>query len=396
MNLITNGTNFCGRYVLIGKSEQINKAATEIKAVKKDDVEFYPITCKDKKMAIVATNEDAFVLRDKKQENLNSAIREFCKDKKTFLSNVIKYIFGTDSDTLIVENDGLARFLMPSKSTNFDNGTTNSKYKSAETFVDGTIKSYSLRGNLCQIKKADGTIEYIGLDGTRTLIDPKNENKSAPKKTETKKEKESAPKEAKAPKSKKTKKAQPNITSVVIPNISLIPVPTTSGVCSPIETSQNVKPVKIIEVSTLPPLMPEYLQNEDEFDSKRRLIGRTFFDGTKANYHYVNDSREILFTSYSDGRIESSKGIADINTQTIRFPYKDGIWKVVDTKGQLKSFVFPDGTIKNYDRNENLTEKIYPNGKKELFTKEGKLYLIINPDGSYEDIKITYPRQKLY
>ncbi len=383
MNLKTNGTNFCGRYVLIGKSEQINKAASEIKAVKKDDVEFYPITCKDKKMAIVATNEDAFILRDKKQENLNSAIREFCKDKKTFLSNVIKHIFGTDSDTLIIENDGLARFLIPSKSTNFDNGTTNSKYKSAETFVDGTIKSYSLRGNLCQIKKADGTIEYIGLDGTRTLIDPK-------------KEKESAPKEVKAPKSKKTKKAQPNITSVVIPNISLIPVPITSTISSPIETSQNVKPVKIIEVSTLPPLMPEYLQNEDEFDSKRRLIGRTFFDGTKANYHYVGDSREILFTSYSDGRIESSKGIADIETQTIRFPYKDGIWKVVDTKDQLKSFIFPDGTIKNYDKNENLTEKIYPNGKKELFTREGKPYLIINPDGSYEDIKITCPRQKLY
>lgn len=172
MNIKPNNTNFTGRYILKGKIDHVNKAAVEIKANKKDKVEFYPITSGENRIVVVATNKDAITLKKKKEEDLNAEIKKIIKDKKNFLSNLCNLIFGTNEDTLIIENDELNRFIRTVKSTNFNNGSSNSNFKSAKKFVDGTIKRYTIKGRLHQIELPDGTIEKIDADGTRTIISP--------------------------------------------------------------------------------------------------------------------------------------------------------------------------------------------------------------------------------
>jgi len=406
MNLKTNGTNFCGRYALVGKAEQANMAAYTIKTAKKDDVEFYPVTCKDRKIVIVATDEDAVILRSKKTENnLNSNIRELCKNKKNFISNLFKLIFGTDSDALLLQDDDLARFIMPRSVINYSNGTSSSRYKSAETFVDGTIKRYSLRGRLCELVRPDGVREILDIDGSKTLIYPDGktetigkkekktiENKSPKPEIPVEKFKieipKSCPKQAKSP---KTEERSRTITPIIIPE-----APVLMPIINPENTPEEKTATKITTEENSLLQNQKFIAEKDIFDEQRRLVGRTFENGITANYHYNGNTREILFAYFSDGHFESSKGIINPEEQTISFEHRDGILKVLDKDGNLRAFIFPNGIRKNYDKQENLTEKIYPNGKKELFSKEGSMYLIIHPDGTYEDVKPTFPNRKTY
>ena len=56
MNVITSDLNFSGKYVLRGKSEQVDRAINTIKNVKGDKVDFFTINGKNNKLTIVATN----------------------------------------------------------------------------------------------------------------------------------------------------------------------------------------------------------------------------------------------------------------------------------------------------------------------------------------------------
>lgn len=157
MYLKTNDINFSGRYVIQGKCEEVNKAIKTIRLNKGGLVEFLPISGINCKYVVVATDNDSITLKSKRsEENFLQNVKRMTKEGKSFLSSLFKYIFGTDSDALILKGDNLTRFTYNLPYNNYDNGTTKYK-KTQELFVDGTCKKYSSTGRLYFIRKPDGS-----------------------------------------------------------------------------------------------------------------------------------------------------------------------------------------------------------------------------------------------
>ena len=374
MNINSSDINFSGRYVLKGKTTPTNKAANTIKSVKGKNVEFFPITCGDNRIVVVATDKDAKTLQEKRNDpNLYWDIKKMCADKDKFLSNLFKHIFGTDSNALIIQGDNLARFGLYSNVVNFDNGASASKYRSAEYFVDGTIKKYTLRGRLCELTTPDGTIVQIGQDGSKNIIKPDGSKETIL---------------AKKPEFVKT---EPLPTPFVEPKVQKPQMVQSEKmvITSPIRRSEP-KAVKFVETQEPKKIeTPKDVMVADVLDSKGRVSKRTLEDGTVANYFYKERSDEILFIYYSNGKFESKDGVVNKEENTISFPYRDGIKQVFNHEGRNVSFIFPDGTRKNFDKHMCIIEKIYPDGKKEMFNEQGKMFLTIYPDGTKEYTRRT-------
>lgn len=374
MNINSSDINFSGRYALKGKTTPTNRAANTIKSVKGKDVEFFPITCGDNRIVVVATDKDVKTLQEKRNDpNLYWDIKKMCADKDKFLSNLFKHLFGTDSNALIIQGDNLARFGLYSNVVNFDNGSSASKYRSAEYFVDGTIKKYTLRGRLCELTTPDGTIVQIGQDGSRNIIKPDGSKETIPAKKPEPVKTEPLPAPFVEPKVQKPQIAQSE--KIVI--------------TSPIRRSEP-KAVKFVETQEPKKIeAPKDVMVADVVDSKGRITKRVLEDGTIANYFYRERSDEILFIYYSNGKFESKDGVVNKEENTISFPYRDGIKQVFNHEGRNVSFIFPDGTRKNYDKRMCIIEKIYPDGKKEMFNEQGKMFLTIYPDGTKEYTRKT-------
>lgn len=380
MNINTSDLNFKGRYLLKGKNEQVNRAMNTIKQVKGDDVEFLPIACGNNKLAIVATQDDVQLLKEaKKYPGLPVSVKKICSDKESFLPKLFNFLFKTDANALIIEGDNLSRFALPTNTIDYNNGATISKYKSAEHYIDGTIKKYTLRGRLCEIIRPDKTKEEIDMDGTRTITSPDGSVKVILSKARKQKQKalESSIISQNTP-----KKSEKSIVSDAKEKRETIKLSIAAS-----EVRRMPEIVKFIE--TKPQTEPVKSENKT-FDSKGRIKKVILENGVEANHFYKDNSDELLFIHYSDGKFRSTNGEVDEAKQTITFPYRDGIRQVLDNEERLVSFIFPDGVVKNYDNHQNLTEKVYPNGKIELFNKEGKMYLIIHEDGTKQ-----YPRRSM-
>lgn len=170
MNINANNLNFCGRYVLKGNRDRINIVATGIKQVKGKKVEFLPLICKNANYAIVATDEDALTLRQKKtQPQLYEQISQFKNNKYIFLSEVFKYLFGSDKNALLLEGDHLAKFCLVSYLNDYNDGSIKGR-KSLEKFVDGTYKKYTgPNSRLTEYLTPQGDVVSIDIDGTKTI-----------------------------------------------------------------------------------------------------------------------------------------------------------------------------------------------------------------------------------
>ena len=379
MNLNTNDINFSGRYVLKGRAEAANKAANVIKAVKGDKVDFFPITCGDNKIVVVATDKDVVTLQENKNDpNLYFEIKKMCSEKNKFLSKLFKRLFGTDKDALIIQGDNLARFGLYSNAIDYNTGASKSKYRSAENFVDGTCKKYTLRGRLCELTTPDGAVVQIGQDGSRNILKPDGTVEFIPAKTYFEAKPKAQPAPFVEPKSNKSEVSQREKMTIA----------------SPIRRneSQSAKLAKTVQAPKIEPAKAESLKitapkeiiKSDVLDSKGRISKRILEDGITVNYFYKEKSDDILFVYYSDGKFESENGIVNTQENTISFPYRDGILQVFNHEGRTVSFIFPDGTRKNFDKHMCIIEKIYPDGTKEMFNERGSMYLTIHPDGRKE------------
>ena len=392
MNTSVNNINFSGRYLLKGKTDAVNRAANTIKTVKGDDVDFFHITCADNRLVIVATNEDVEPLQEKKKNpNLYSDIKNICADKKRILSNLFKYFFNTDSGALIVEGHHLAKFGLYSPDLNYDNGTYNSKYKSAEYYVDGSCRKYTLKGRLCELTTPEGKVIQIAQDGSKTIINPDGTQEFIPSKyyLQAKKQQEKMPVEE--PEIKKPQVVESEKIIIAPPITRVQPqvvkfVQTALNEPEPIQTKPPVQAesaqVKTpVEVPTVP---KSSMVISEVLDSKGRISQRIYDDGNIANYIYKERSDEVLFIYHSNGSFETDEGIVNYADKTISFPYKDGIMQVLNHEGRLIALVFPDGTKKLFDSQLCIMEKIFPDGKRELFNERGRMYLTIYPDGTKE------------
>ena len=164
MRLNTNNTSFSGRYLLQGTPQEVNTAIKTIKSEKGDDVEFLPLTFKKRKAAIVATNQDAVILREKKKdEKFLSSLCKFSSDRLNFFSELFRYIFGTDSNALVLSDSELNRFRFRLTCIDYDNGGLKDKNAITEIYVDGSEKRYSHKGNLMGAKEDDIVYEPISL-----------------------------------------------------------------------------------------------------------------------------------------------------------------------------------------------------------------------------------------
>lgn len=383
MSISSNDINFSGRYVLKGKATPANKAANVIKAVKGDKVDFFPITCGENKIVVVATDKDVASLQAKKTDpNLYSDIKKMCAQKDNFLSKLFIRFFGTDKDALIIQGDNLARFGLYSNTIDYSTGASKSKYRSAENFVDGTCKKYTLRGRLCELTTPDGTTVQIGQDGSRTILKSDGTSEFIPSKTHEVARPQPQPAPFVEPKAKKSETMQSEKMIITSPIRRSEP-----QAVKFIETMQMPKEEPVVKPAKIE--APKETTGLDVIDSKGRITKRTLEDGTVANYFYKEKSDDVLFIYYSDGRFESENGIVNKQENTISFPYRDGILQVFNHEGRNVSFIFPDGTRKNFDKRMCIMEKIYPDGTKELFNERGRMYLTIHPDGTKEYTKKT-------
>ncbi|MBQ7286642.1 MAG: hypothetical protein IJW73_02660 [Candidatus Gastranaerophilales bacterium] len=356
-----NNLSFTGRYVLKGKIDQTARAKNTIREMKKDNVDFLQITRGDNVIVIVATDEDKKTLVEKRHKNdLYNEFLEVCKGKKDIIPCIVRHLFGSDIDTLLIQNDTLARFALPTNSIDYSTGANKTKYQKVEKFVDGTIKKYNSKGRLFEITRPDGTVEEIALNGARKITYPDGtveliggtipsyvhkETSVEEKKSKTQKqEKESIViDDSTLPTAKPSLKHSKPIIPIVIP--MEIPENESKAIdYTPIEQSPIVEEVmeEVVEETKIHPL-------------------------------------DLAFEKYKD-----KNGVIDYENETITLPYRDGIKQVLDKNGSLRSFIFPDGTIKNYDRYENITEKIYPDGRIEFFNRSGRPYLMLHPDGTKE------------
>ena len=390
MNMHPSNLNFNGRYVLRGKADPVNRAASVIKAVKNDKVGFFPITCGDGKIVVVATDDDIKALQEKRNDpNLYTDIKKMCSDKNNFLSNLFKMFFGTDKDALIVQGDYLARFGLRTNVVDYNTGVSKSTYRSAEHFVDGTCKEYTLRGRLCKLTTPDGRIIQYDLDGSKTITHPDGKSEFIPSKfnREAFKKQEPTPsKESKKPEVHKSEKMViGQLTKQREPQaVKFVETPVQEIVEAP-KQPQARELKKIV----IPQVVQESPIKEDILDVKGRLLKRHFEDGSTKSYFYKEKSDDILFT-YHNGVFETKDGVVDYSDNTVSFPYRDGIRQVFDCEGNNIAFIFPDGKRKNFDKQMRLINIVYPDGKEELFNEKGQVYLTIFPNGLKEYARRNY------
>jgi len=367
MNIKANDINFCGRYLLRGKIDDVNRAMITINSVKGNNADFLPITCGENKICVVATDDDALMLKNKKtQKDFSKEVKEAYRSGKNALLNLFQYLFTTTSDALIIQGENLKKFALPTHMINFDDGSHKSKYKSEERFVDGTIKRYTLKGRLCEMTFPDGRREEFNLDGSRKIIHANHAIEIIPAKEVRKKQEE----------------------------IKKQPITTKSEAIRPITkaTPSDMQKAEPMVVKFIETPREEIIPTcNDVLDNKGRISKRFLDNDIIANYYYKDNSNEVLFVYYSDGRFESENGTINEITQTISFPNKNGTRNIYNKFGIMEAIIFPDGTRKNFDENMNLLEKIYPDGTVELFNREGRMYCIVHQDGSKEYIRRKNP-----
>lgn len=340
MNINTGNLSFQGRYLLNGKHEQVNRAVGTISQMKGNNVEFLSIACGDNKIVIVATDDDVALLKSaKKEADLFENIKKLYKEKEGFLSKLFVMIFGSDEDALVVKEDNLRRFALPSNMINYNNGSFKNKCNVTEHYIDGTRKKYTNRGTLCELTNPDDTKEeYLN----------------------------------KKPQSKKPSDTQPQKREVIT---------TQPPTC---KESTKTTPAQITTSLSTPKVKPENCYPED------KPIKKISDNKSKPYYHYRGNSNEPLFIYYPDGRFESRTGTPNYSDGTISFPYKDGITEVLDKDGKIVSYIFPDGRQKNYNKEGELTEIVYPGEKTEYYNAEVKPYMVVYNDGRIEYLRKTY------
>lgn len=322
-----NNLSFCGRYVLQGSRERINLVATNIKKVKGNDVEFLPMIRKNANFAIVATDEDAITLRNKKKNpQINSDVSQIAK-RNHFLSNVFKYLFGTDKNALIVDGDHLAKFSLISYMNDYNDGSIKGR-KTIEKFVDGTYKKYTgANSRLAEYSTSSGDIVSIEANGTKTIKKRNGEVEVIPPQ-------------------KATKISSNNISNLEYSPQVIIGEVIIPTVASEIKTHQTFAPML-----------------------------------TKKTIEKAKEQVETIGT-FKEPSEKIKEPIEKIKFPSgVELPFRDGIMQVLDEDGNLQKLIFPDGTKKIFAPNGTITEKILPDGSKELFNDRGRMYMTVSPDG---------------
>lgn len=326
MNMNANNLNFCGRYVLQGSRERINLVATNIKKVKGNDVEFLPMIRKNANFAIVATDEDAITLRNKKKNpQITSDVSQIAK-RNYFLSNIFKYLFGTDKNALIVDGDHLAKFSLISYMNDYNDGSIKGR-KTIEKFVDGTYKKYTgANSRLTEYSTSRGDIVSIEANGTKTIKKRNGEVEVIPAQKATKISSKSISNQEYSP--------QIIIGEVIIPTVA-----------SEIKTHQ-----------TFAPMVTKNATKKIEEPIKK----------------IEEPIQEIIEEPIKKSKLPSG----------VELPFRDGIMQVLDEDGNIQKLIFSDGTEKIFAPDGSITEKILPDGTRELFNDRGRMYMTVSPDGT--------------
>ena len=96
-------------------------------------------------------------------------------------------------------------------------------------------------------------------------------------------------------------------------------------------------------------------------DEKSRLEYFIFEDGTRVDYHYRGDSKELLFAMFSNGVIETEQGEVDLKKKTITFANCFNDEQVFNFDGELLMYRYNNGLELHY-KDDEVAKMVCPDG----------------------------------
>lgn len=165
MKITKTNQNFNARYLLTGNKEQVISATNRMAGMINDEVDVLQFNVGTQRAIILASNEDAKILKSKKeQKNFISDIKKILSTQKedVLYNSIFKYIFNTDKDTRWVKGRtlGLATNAMFPINVNANNNTRmfGTATYHIEYFLDGSWKNFGSSGKLNTEGLQDGTV----------------------------------------------------------------------------------------------------------------------------------------------------------------------------------------------------------------------------------------------
>ena len=175
--------NFCGKYIIEGKRQDVEKASNLIYTQKRKN--FYDYSAlrfiyknKDGKQTcseIIATNGDAAILENFKAKQGNFEIlKKFKGNISEKYSEILAYLFKNNENTRIV-NAETALLELSKENINFS-FITEGKIEGENLLTDGSIETIE-NGVIVSQKFKDGTTRFFNKRGVLTSQMPPNGNK---------------------------------------------------------------------------------------------------------------------------------------------------------------------------------------------------------------------------
>lgn len=160
MNKIGCNLSFKGKYAVYGDKEKASRAVSNIIANKKDSVEIFPISTGNNRLVLIATDEDALTLKNKKKEvdfidNIKKSLTT--KNIVKRVSNLFKYIFGSVENAPII-TDAIDKIGIRFYPFDYSSGEFINNPMSTVAYADGSYKKYGKSENIIEEGLPDGTV----------------------------------------------------------------------------------------------------------------------------------------------------------------------------------------------------------------------------------------------